>query len=170
MLKPVMQLAHYWPWFVECKPFHTWWQDSKIGYAARSLLQLSSTCVLTHEVFAFLEDPSYRNVGKNPSESMEQKTAVLTKKSSLSEDAASQLLPHGLKSCRWYRFPKILEEGTPWGASTVWLGLLHVNWKNIQQSFGITFLLLLTPYEKFWGFLPGNAHPMCQAKGHTHQL
>jgi hypothetical protein len=69
--------------------------------------------VLTHEVFAFLEDPSYRNVGKNPSESMEQKTAVLTKKSSLSEDAASQLLPHGLKSCRWYRFPKILEEGTP---------------------------------------------------------
>jgi hypothetical protein len=63
------------------------------------------------EVFALLEDPSYKNVAKDPT--MEQKTAILIKKTSLSEDVADQLLSRGLKPPRQYRFPKIYKEGIP---------------------------------------------------------
>jgi hypothetical protein len=60
-----------------------------------------------------LEDSTYKELTKNPTDSVERKTTLLLKKSKLAEDICKRLRPTGTRPPRLYRLPKIHKEGIP---------------------------------------------------------
>jgi len=65
------------------------------------------------KISSFLQDPAYRKVTKDPTDSIERKTTALLKKSSLTEETRPQLGPAGSRPPRLYGLPKIHIEGVP---------------------------------------------------------
>ena len=65
------------------------------------------------KITSLLEDPSYRKLARDPMDSMERKTTLLLKKSSLTEETCKQLHPAGSRPPRLYGLPKIHNEGVP---------------------------------------------------------
>jgi hypothetical protein len=65
------------------------------------------------KITSLLEDPSYRRLARDPMDSMERKTTLLLKKSSLTEETCKQLHPAGSRPPRLYGLPKIHNEGVP---------------------------------------------------------
>ena len=62
---------------------------------------------------SLLQDPSYRILPKDPTESTERKTTSLIKKSTLPEELSNKLCPTGSRPPRLYGLPKIHKEGVP---------------------------------------------------------
>jgi hypothetical protein len=62
---------------------------------------------------SILEDPAYRRLTRDPTDSTERKTALLLKKSTLTEDIRKQLRSSGSRPPRLYGLPKIHKEGVP---------------------------------------------------------
>jgi len=65
------------------------------------------------KITSLLEDPSYRRLAKDPTDSTEQKTSLLLKNSTLTEDICKQLRPAGSRPQRLYGLPKIHKERVP---------------------------------------------------------
>ena len=65
------------------------------------------------KIMSLLEDTSYKNLTRDPTESTERKTALLLKKSKLTEDICKQLRPTGCRPPRLYGRPNIHKEGVP---------------------------------------------------------
>jgi hypothetical protein len=65
------------------------------------------------KIYALLEDPAYRRLTKDPTNSTERKTSLLLKRSTLTEDIRKQLRPSGSRPPRFYGLPKIHKEGVP---------------------------------------------------------
>jgi len=65
------------------------------------------------KISSLLEDSAYRKLAKDPTNAIEQKTTLLLKKSSLTEETHRQLCPAGSRPPRMYRLPKIHKEGIP---------------------------------------------------------
>jgi hypothetical protein len=72
-----------------------------------------NTADYKQKITSILEDPSYRRLTRDPSDLTEQKTALLLKKSTLTEDICKQLHPSGSRPPRLYGLPKIHKEGVP---------------------------------------------------------
>jgi len=64
-------------------------------------------------ITSLLEDPSYRRLARDPKVTIERKTTLLLKKSSLTEYICKQLRPAGSSPPRVYGLPKIHKEGAP---------------------------------------------------------
>jgi hypothetical protein len=62
---------------------------------------------------ALLEDPAYRKLTKDLTESVERKTRLLLKKSSLPEEVWKRPCPTGSRTPRLYGLPKIHKQGVP---------------------------------------------------------
>jgi hypothetical protein len=60
-----------------------------------------------------LEDPSYRRLTRDPTDSTERKTTSLLKKSTLTEDICKQLRPTSSRPPSLYGLPKLHKEGVP---------------------------------------------------------
>ena len=65
------------------------------------------------KISSLLQDPAYRKLTKDPTDSVEWKTTPLLKKSSLTEETHRQLGPACSRPPRLYRLPKIHKEGVP---------------------------------------------------------
>ena len=65
------------------------------------------------KISSLLQDPAYRKLTKDPTDSIKRKTTALLKKSSLTEEARQQLGPAGSRPPRLYGLPKIHKEGIP---------------------------------------------------------
>jgi hypothetical protein len=65
------------------------------------------------QITSLLEDPAYRRLTRDPTDSTERRTALLLKKSTLTEDICKQLHPSGSRPPRLYGLPKIHKEGVP---------------------------------------------------------
>jgi len=65
------------------------------------------------KIISLLEDPAYRRLSKDPTDSTERKTTQLLKKSTLTEDTRKKLRPAGSRPPRLYGLPKIHKEGVP---------------------------------------------------------
>jgi hypothetical protein len=72
-----------------------------------------STTEYKQKIMALLEDPSYRKLKKDPTDSTERKTNLLLKASTLPEETCKQLHPTGSRPPRMYGLPKIHKEGVP---------------------------------------------------------
>ena len=62
------------------------------------------------KITSLLEDPSYRRLARDPTDSMERKTTLLLKKSSLTEETCKQLRPAGSRPPNF--IPPAYEDGT----------------------------------------------------------
>jgi hypothetical protein len=62
---------------------------------------------------SLLEDSAYKKLKKFPTDSIERKTTLLLKKSSLPDDLRKQLQQAGSRAPRLYGLPKIHKEGVP---------------------------------------------------------
>jgi len=62
---------------------------------------------------SLLQDPSYKKLTKDPTDSTERKTTTLIKKTTLSEDLCKKVSPTGSRPPRLYGLPKIHKEGVP---------------------------------------------------------
>jgi len=65
------------------------------------------------KITSLLEDPSYRRLARDPTDSTERKTTLLLKKSTLTEDICKQLRLARSRPPRLYGLPKIHKEGVP---------------------------------------------------------
>ena len=65
------------------------------------------------KIASLLEDPSYKSLARDPTELTERTTALLLKKSTLTEDICKRLCPTGSRPLRLYGLPKIHKEGVP---------------------------------------------------------
>jgi hypothetical protein len=65
------------------------------------------------KINAILEDSTYKELTKDPTDSVERKTALLLKKSKLAEDICKRLRPTGTRPPRLYGLPEIHKEGMP---------------------------------------------------------
>ena len=65
------------------------------------------------KISSLLEDPSYKNLARDPTELTEHKTSLLLKKSTLTEEICKQLRPTGSRPPQLYGLPKIHKEGVP---------------------------------------------------------
>jgi len=54
-----------------------------------------NTSEYKQKIFSLLQDPAYRKLTKDPTDSIERKTTALLEKSSTSEETRSQLIPAG---------------------------------------------------------------------------
>jgi len=72
-----------------------------------------NTADYKQKITSLLEDPSYRRVARDPTDSTEWKTTLLFKKSTLTEDTCKQLHPAGSRPPRLYGLPKIHKERVP---------------------------------------------------------
>jgi len=72
-----------------------------------------NTTDCTQKMTSLLQDPSYRILTKDPTESTERKTTNLIKKSTLLEELCRKLSPTGSRPPRLYGLPKIHKEGVP---------------------------------------------------------
>jgi hypothetical protein len=70
-----------------------------------------STVDYKQKITSFLEDPSYRRLARDPTDSTEWKTTLLLKKSTLTEDICKQLRPASSRPPRLYGLPKIHKDG-----------------------------------------------------------
>jgi len=70
-----------------------------------------NTVDYTQKINSLLEDPSYRKLTRDPTDSTERKTTLLLKKSTLPEYICKQLRPAGSRPPRLYGFPKVHKEG-----------------------------------------------------------
>jgi hypothetical protein len=61
----------------------------------------------------FMQDKDYTKLKKDPTESIERKTALLLKKSSFPEEVCQQVQPQGSRPPRLYGLPKINKPGVP---------------------------------------------------------
>jgi hypothetical protein len=67
------------------------------------------------KIASLLEDPAYRKLMRDPTDSIERKTTSLLKKSILPEETYKQLRPTGSRPPRLYGLPKVHKEGVPPG-------------------------------------------------------
>jgi hypothetical protein len=65
------------------------------------------------KISSFLQDPAYRKLTKDPTDSIERKTTALLKKSSIPEETCRQMCPAGSRPPRLHRLSKIHKEGIP---------------------------------------------------------
>jgi hypothetical protein len=65
------------------------------------------------KITSLLEDPTYRRLARDPTESTERKTTLPLKKSTLTDDISKQLRLSGSRPSRLYGLPKIHKEGVP---------------------------------------------------------
>jgi hypothetical protein len=65
------------------------------------------------KISSLLEDSAYRTLTKDPTDSIERKTILLLKKSSLTEETHPQLCSAGCRPPRLYGLPSIHKEGVP---------------------------------------------------------
>jgi hypothetical protein len=65
------------------------------------------------KITSLLEDPSYRGVARDPTDSTERNPTLLLKKSTLTEDICKQMRPAGSRPPILYVLPKIHKEGIP---------------------------------------------------------
>ena len=65
------------------------------------------------KITSLLEDPAYKKIHKDRTDSIERKTTKLLKKSSIPEDLRKQLQLSGSRAPRLYGLPKIHKEGVP---------------------------------------------------------
>jgi len=65
------------------------------------------------KISSLLQDPAYRKLTKDPTDSIERKTTALPKKSSITEEICRQLGPAGSRPPTFYGLPKIHKEGVP---------------------------------------------------------
>jgi len=72
-----------------------------------------STVYYKEKITSLLEDPSYRRLARDPTDSTERKNILLLKKSTLTEDICKQLRPAGSRPPRMYGLPEIHKEGVP---------------------------------------------------------
>ena len=63
------------------------------------------------KIASLLEDPSYKSLARDATDTTEHKTALLLKKSTLTEDICKQLRLTGSRPLRLYGLPKIHKEG-----------------------------------------------------------
>ena len=73
---------------------------------------IMNTTDCTQKMTSLLQDPSYRILTKDPTESTERKTTNLIKKSTLLEELCRKLSPTGSRPPRLYGLPKI-HKGVP---------------------------------------------------------
>jgi len=62
------------------------------------------------KISSLLQDPAYRKLTKDPTDSIERKTTALLKKSSLTEETRRQMGPAGSRPPRLYGLPKMHKE------------------------------------------------------------
>ena len=65
------------------------------------------------KISSLLQDPAYRKLTKDPTDSIERKTTALLKKSSITEETRRQLCPAGSRPPILYGLPKVHKEGIP---------------------------------------------------------
>ena len=65
------------------------------------------------KISSLLQDPAYRKLTKDPTDSIERKTTALLKKSSIPEERRRQMCPAGSRPPRLYGLPKIHKEEVP---------------------------------------------------------
>jgi hypothetical protein len=65
------------------------------------------------KIASLLEDPVYRKLTKDPTDTIERKTTSLLRKSSLTEGTRRQLSPAGSRPPTMYGLPKIHKDGVP---------------------------------------------------------
>jgi hypothetical protein len=65
------------------------------------------------KITSLVEDPSYRRLARDPTDSTEWKTTLLLKKSTLTEDIRKQMRPARFRPPRLYGLLKIHKEGVP---------------------------------------------------------
>jgi hypothetical protein len=70
-----------------------------------------NTADYKQKITSLLEDPSFRRLTRDPTDSTERKTTLLLKKSTLTEDIWKQLRPASSKPPKLYGLPKIHKEG-----------------------------------------------------------
>jgi hypothetical protein len=63
------------------------------------------------KITSILEDPSYRRLARDPTDSTERKTTLLLKKSALTEDICKQLCPAGSRPPRLYGLRRYIKRG-----------------------------------------------------------
>jgi hypothetical protein len=70
-----------------------------------------NTADYKQKITSILEDPAYRRLTRDPTDSTERKTALFLKKSTLTEDICKQLRSSGSRPPRLYGLTKIHKEG-----------------------------------------------------------
>jgi hypothetical protein len=72
-----------------------------------------NTADYKQKIASILEDPAYRRLSRDPTDSAERKTALLLKKSTLTEDIIKQLRSSGSRDPRLYGLRKVHKQGVP---------------------------------------------------------
>jgi hypothetical protein len=67
----------------------------------------------SHKIAAPLQNPAYRRLVKDPTETVERKTYLLLKRSTLAQEVCRRLRHTGARPPRLYGFPKIHNKGVP---------------------------------------------------------
>jgi len=67
----------------------------------------------SHKIGALLLDPTYRRLVKDPTETVERKTSLWLKRSTLAQEVCRRLRHAGTRPPTRYGFPKIHKEGVP---------------------------------------------------------
>jgi len=87
------------------------------------------------KISSLLQDLAYTTLTTDPTDSIERKTTVLLKKSSLTEETRRQLGPAGSRPPRLYGLPKIHKEGVPLRPIVSNIGAPHINSPSTYQDF-----------------------------------
>ena len=66
-----------------------------------------------HKIGDLLEDPAYRMLARDPSETVERKTSLLLKMSTLAEEICKRVRSASTRPPRLCGLPKIHKEGVP---------------------------------------------------------
>ena len=74
---------------------------------------LLNTVDYNHKIGALLQDTAYRRLAKGPTETVECKTSLLLKRSTLAQEVCKWLHLMGTRLLRLYGLPKIHKEGVP---------------------------------------------------------
>jgi hypothetical protein len=90
-----------------------------------------------------LEDHAYRKSKKGPAESVDRKTVLLPKQSSISEEVCQQLRPQGYRPPRLYGLPKIHKQGASLRPTVSTTGPPPTAWPNTWQAYSALILAAL---------------------------
>jgi len=104
-------------WYACCRLKHVILKDNVnltiLPADKGNAMVLLNTSDYKQKISSLLQDPAYRKLTKDPTDSIERKTTALLKKSSLTEETRRQLGPAGSRPPRLYELPKIHKEGIP---------------------------------------------------------
>jgi hypothetical protein len=87
--------------------------DSWSQMAQAWCAKVNSTVDCMEKVLLLLDDTGYKKLAKDLKQSVEWKTTPFIKGSSLPEDVAEQMQPHGSKPPRFYGLPKSSNQKPP---------------------------------------------------------